>query len=219
MIEILREAFVNSLYDLSLAQVFLILGVAMALSGVICLIYRLCYRGALFSRSFCISMFATAMITTLLFMAIRSNILLSLGTLGALSIIRFRTAIKEPMDMAFLFFSISTGIICGANMLTIAAIGVLVIGGLLLAVNHLPHTARTYMLVVNTNGADEAVILATLTAGTRRARLKSKSMTGPTAEYIWEVTLPAEGDAVVASLAALDGVTHVSCVKSNTEYI
>ncbi len=222
LVDVLKTAFTGCFVDLSPAQVLLILITSALCGALICLIYRLSYRGAVFSRSFCLSLFAMTLVTTLLIMAIRSNIMLSLGTLGALSIIRFRTAIKEPMDMAFLFLGISAGIICGANMLGIAVIGVVLVSLVLLVINRLPHTAGSYMLIVNTSGAEEADILACISEGTRRAKLKSRSVTGgdtPTAEYIWEISLPKEGDAVVSRLATIPGVTQVSCVKSNSEYI
>ncbi len=222
LLEVFRTAFTGCFVDLSLAQVLLILAVSAACGAIVCVAYRLSYRGALFSRSFCMSLFAMTLVTTLLIMAIRSNIMLSLGTLGALSIIRFRTAIKEPMDMAFLFLGISAGIICGANMLGIAVIGVVLVSLILFGINRLPHTSGSYMLIVTASGADEAAILACVTEGTRRAKLKSRSATGgeePVSEYIWEVSLPAEGDAVVTRLSAIAGVTQVSCVKSNAEYI
>ncbi len=228
LLDIIQTAFLGSFIELSLAQILLILATSVFLGGLICLVYRLSYRGALFSRSFCVSLFAMTLVTTLLFIAIRNNILLSLGTLGALSVIRFRTAIKEPMDMAFLFLGISTGIICGANMLGIALVGVILVGGILLAVNRLPHTSGSYLLLVNTDGVEEAALLACVNEGTRRAKLKSRSATGaagktddvqPTCEYIWEVHLVKDDDSVVSRIAALPGVTHVSCVKSNAEYI
>ncbi len=221
ILNVFKIAFTGCFVDLSPAQVILILLASMACGGLICLVYRLSYRGALFSRSFCVSLFAMSLVTTLLIMAIRSNIMLSLGTLGALSIIRFRTAIKEPMDMAFLFLAISAGIICGANMLGIALIGVVLVALVLLLVNRLPHTAGTYMLIVNARGADEAAILAAVGENTRRAKLKSRSMAAKdaTAEYIWEVSLAKTGDSLVPALTALEGVVHVSCVKSNAEYI
>ncbi len=220
--QIFKLAFEGCFVDLSPAQILLILATSAACGALVCLIYRLSFRGALFSRSFCMSLFAMTLVTTLLIMAIRSNIMLSLGTLGALSIIRFRTAIKEPMDMAFLFLGISAGIICGANMLGIAVIGVVLVSLVLLAINRLPHTAPTYMLIVNTSGADEATVLACVSEGTRSAKLKSRSASGgetPVSEYIWEISLKGGDDTVVSTLAALPGVTHVSCVKSNAEYI
>lgn len=217
--EILKAAFVSEFVDLTLMQAVVIFLAAMTCGGIICLVYRLNYRGALFSRSFCASLFAMTLITTLLIMAVRSNIYLSLGTLGALSIVRFRTAVKEPMDMAFMFLSISAGIICGANLLGIAIAGVACVCLILFGVGRLPRMAGTYIVMVTADSGAEQRILDLLRQGTRSASLKSKTVSNGITEYAWEVSLKGGDDSFIGQIGATDGVNSAVITKSNTEYI
>ncbi len=228
LLEILKEAFSFSLtidpttgilIGLTLGQSILIMAVAMICSIIICLTYRFTYRGAVFSRSFSLSLFTMSLVVALLIMTIRSNIYLSLGTLGALSIIRFRTAVKEPMDMAFLLFSISVGIICGANLLSFAVLGTLLICLILIIVHFLPTTSGTYILMVTGDADVEAEVATLVKANTARATVKSKSHVAGELEMTWEVTLKGGKDGFVQEISVMAGVSRVAMVRSTTEYI
>ena len=228
LIEILKEAFsfhitidptTGLLIGLTLGQCMLIMAVAMVCATIICLTYRLTYRGAVLSRSFTLSLFTMSLVVALLIMTIRSNIYLSLGTLGALSIIRFRTAVKEPMDMAFLLFSISVGIICGANLLSFAILGTLLLCLILIVAHFLPSTSGTYMLMVTGDVEVEAEVAAIVKANTARATVKSKSHIGGALEMTWEVALKGKNDGFVEEISALEGVGRVALVRSSTEYV
>lgn len=218
--EILRTAFSGSYSGLTPGQIALIVAAALVCAALICLSYRLTFRGALYSRSFCLSLFTMCLITTLLITAVRTNIYLSLGTLGALSIIRFRTAVKEPMDVAYMFLAVSAGVICGSNLLGIALPGVFFIAALLVGIGRLPRLqGDPYVLVVTGAPQAESAVRKRINDAVSTARLKSKSVNGETMELIFEVRLGARGDAFVSELAALRGVTGASMVKSTAEYL
>ena len=217
--DILRAAFSDAYSGLTFGQAAVILLAALLCAGMICLSYRFSFRGAMFSRSFCASLLAMSLITSLLIMAVRTNIYLSLGTLGALSIIRFRTAVKEPMDMAFLFLSISAGIVCGANLLGIALPGVLLISLVLVGISRLPRLRTPYTLVVTGDPASEDAARQLITTAVASARLKSKSVLGGSLELIFEVRLRDVADAFLGELSALPGITGATMVKSSGEYI
>lgn len=218
--EILRTAFGGSYSGLSLWQIVLIVAAALVCASLVCVSYRLTFRGALYSRSFCLSLFTMCLITTLLITAVRTNIYLSLGTLGALSIIRFRTAVKEPMDIAYMFLAVSAGVICGSNLLGIALPGVFFIAALLVVIGRLPRLhGDPYILVVTCIPRAEDAVRQCVTTAVSTARLKSKSINGETMELIFEVRLGACGDAFVSELAALGGVESASMVKSAAEYL
>ena len=185
---------------------------------MICVSYRLTFRGALFSRSFCASLFTMCLITSLLIMAVRTNVYLSLGTLGALSVIRFRTAVKEPMDVAYMFLAVSAGVICGSNLLGIASPGVFFISAVLILVGRLPRLKAPYTLLVSGDPSAEAAAMACITAATAQRKLKSKSVMGGNLELILEVRLKTD-DSFLTALSSIDGITSASLVKSATEYL
>ena len=152
--DVFKSGFLENFSSLTVTQGVLIIAVSFLLGLLICLVYRLSYRGVLFSRSFCVSLLAMDVITTLIIMSVTSNVILSLGMVGALSIVRFRTAIKDPLDIAFLYYSIAAGIMCGANLLGLAAIGVVLVGVILFVASRLPAASDSYILMLTVN-ADE----------------------------------------------------------------
>lgn len=227
LVEILKEAFSFSitrdpttglLIGLTFGQSVLIMMVALVCAAIICLTYRITYRGAVFSRSFALSLFSMSLVVALLIMTIRSNIYLSLGTLGALSIIRFRTAVKEPMDMAFLLFSISIGIICGANLLSFAVLGTLFLCFILIVLHFLPSVGGTYILMVTMDAEAEKEVAPLVKQSTARASMKSKSHVCGDLEMTWEVALKKKNDGFVQIISQTPGVTRVALVRSTTEY-
>lgn len=216
--QMLRTAFSDAYSGLTFPQTVLIVLGALLCAVMICVSYRLTFRGALFSRSFCASLFTMCLITSLLIMAVRTNVYLSLGTLGALSVIRFRTAVKEPMDVAYMFLAVSAGVICGSNLLGIALPGVLFICAVLLLVGRLPRMRAPYTLLVSGDPSAEAAAMACITAATTQHKLKSKSVMGGHLELIFEVRLKTD-DQFLTALSAIDGITSASLVKSATEYL
>ena len=147
--DIFKSSFLENINSFSIMDIFLALGLSFVLGLFIFMVYRKTYAGVMYSDSFGVSLIAMAMITSLVIIAVTSNIVLSLGMVGALSIVRFRTAIKEPMDIAFLFWAIAVGIILGAGFITLAVIGSVIIGLVIVVFSTRKLGETLYILVVN----------------------------------------------------------------------
>ena len=130
--DIFKSSFLERLDSVSLLDTAIALALAFLLGLFIFLVYKKSYSGVMYAPSFGVTLIALTMITTLLILAVTSNVVLSLGMVGALSIVRFRTAIKEPMDIAFLFWSIAVGIVLAAGLIPLAVLGSLFVGAVLL---------------------------------------------------------------------------------------
>ena len=217
--DVFKSGFLENFSSLTVTQGVLIIAVSFLLGLLICLVYRLSYRGVLFSRSFCVSLLAMDVITTLIIMSVTSNVVLSLGMVGALSIVRFRTAIKDPLDIAFLYYSIAAGIMCGANLLGLAAIGVVLVGVILFVASRLPAASDSYILMLTVNADDEEPVVKYIKKNTKKAALKSKALVGTSAELSLEVTLDAGSTKFMNKLNAYPGVSAVTIVKSTGEYV
>ena len=126
--DIFKSSFLDKAADFAILDFVFAMGLSFALGLFIFWVYKKTYRGIMYSAGFGISLMAMCMITTLVILAITSNVVLSLGMVGALSIVRFRTAVKEPMDIAFLFWAIGAGIVLGAGMIPLAVFGSLFVG-------------------------------------------------------------------------------------------
>ena len=198
--------------------------IALALSfGVglfIFLIYKKTYQGVLYSSSFGVTLIALTMITTLVILAVTSNVVLSLGMVGALSIVRFRTAIKEPLDLAFLFWSIAAGIVLAAGFIPLAVIGSAIIGViLLLFVNRKSHV-NPYILVLQcADSATEATAKAYLETKTQRCVLKSKAVQAGNIELNLELRLKSDNTDFINELSAMDGIHSAALVSYNGDYM
>ena len=182
-------------------------------------VYRKTYTGVAYSRNFNVSLVLLAIITTIAMLAIGNNLTLSLGMVGSLSIIRFRTAIKEPKDIAFVFWAISIGLCCGASMYIISALGSLVLAAVLLLFAKNPYDSAAYLLVVR--GAANALpmqeIRKVLDACSSRTRLRMSNSTASEDEVTWELYLSGKGGSTVenlrAKLAELTGIDSVNIVS------
>lgn len=166
------------------------------------------------------TLLALTMITTLVILAVTSNVVLSLGMVGALSIVRFRTAIKEPLDLAFLFWSIAAGIVLAAGFIPLAVIGSAIIGViLLLFVNRKSHV-NPYILVLQcADSATEATAKAYLETKTQRYVLKSKAVQAGNIELNLELRLKSDNTDFINELSAMDGVTSAALVSYNGDYM
>ena len=218
--DIFKNSFIENFNaDLSIGKFILTMVVSLLIGLMICVVYRVSYRGVLFSRAFCVSLLAMDVITTLILLTITSNVVLSLGMVGALSIIRFRTAIKDPLDIVFLYYSICAGIMCGAQLLGLAAIGAVIVGVILIVASRLPSAADSYILMVNVNPEDEEPVVKYIEKSTKKSRLKSKALVENTVEISMEVTLIAGSTKFLNKLNAYPGVSSVTLVKNTGEYI
>ena len=217
--DIFKSSFLQQAADLSILDMLLAMGFAFALGLFIFFIYKRTFTGVMYSASFGVSIMAMTLITTLIILAVTSNIILSLGMVGALSIVRFRTAVKEPLDIAFLFWAISVGIVVGAGLLPLAVICSLLIGIVLLVFVNRKSTDTPYILVLSfANDTAENEALQLIDNQTRKNLIKSKTVSDEGIEVTVEVRLRDTAAKVVNDLKSISGVNSACLVSFNGEY-
>lgn len=217
--DIFKSSFLQQAADLSILDMLLAMGFAFALGLFIFYIYKRTFTGVMYSASFGVSIMAMTLITTLIILAVTSNIILSLGMVGALSIVRFRTAVKEPLDIAFLFWAISVGIVVGAGLLPLAVICSLFIGIVLLVFVNRKSTDTPYILVLSfANDTAENEALQLIDNQTRKNLIKSKTVSDEGIEVTVEVRLRDTAAKVVNDLKSISGVNSACLVSFNGEY-
>ena len=218
--DIFKSGFLENVTAVSLPDMLIALALSFGVGLFIFLIYKKTYQGVMYSSGFGVTLLALTMITTLVILAVTSNVVLSLGMVGALSIVRFRTAIKEPLDLAFLFWSIAAGIVLAAGFIPLAVIGSAIIGViLLLFVNRKSHV-NPYILVLQcADSATEATAKAYLETKTQRCVLKSKAVQAGKIELNLELRLKSDNTDFINELSAMDGVTSAALVSYNGDYM
>lgn len=211
--DIIKGKFLEEFSAISMSDALVAIALSFALSLFIVFIYRITYAGVSYSRNFTGCLIMLSMVTTLVILVISSNMVLSLGMVGALSIVRFRTAVKEPTDTAFLFWAIATGIICGAGYVTIAILATLLMGLLFVLVHAFSGKQKygSYMIVVRCDS--DSPIEAKL-AGITGYRLKNKTMAGNYTELVAEVKLTDAAVQHMDSLREVPGVREISVMSS-----
>ena len=191
--------------------------IASALAFYIFLIYRVLTRKTFYSKNFNISLAGITVITAALILTMQSSVVLSLGMVGALSIVRFRTAIKDPMDLMFLFWSISVGIICGAGLAQVAIILSIVVTLGVVISNWLPGARAPMLLVVNASDLKaESAIVEVVSAFDKHYHVKSRNMTAETLDLIVELRT-AQGSELIGKVMALEGITSASLLSHDGE--
>ena len=202
------EGFAAS--EITTITVVAALGIACALALYIFFVYRVVTRKTFYSKNFNISLAGITVITAALILTMQSSVVLSLGMVGALSIVRFRTAIKDPMDLMFLFWSISVGIICGAGMAQVAVILSVILTVGVLVLDHMPVARAPMILVVN---ADDLEVTGRYA---RYFSVKSRNMTGASLDLVLEVRTT-EGSALVRDMMKLEHVSSASLLSHDGE--
>ena len=219
--DIFKSSFIEKVASFSLIDAIIALGAAFLVGMFIYLIYKKTFAGVMYSRPFNISLVALTMLTTFVILAVTSNVVLSLGMVGALSIVRFRTAIKDPMDLVYLFWSIGVGIILGAGMLPLAFIGSVMIGLLLLVFVKKNVVDLPYIVVITcANETAETKATELLKASFPKNRLKSKTMTMENKiELVLDIRMKNGNTQFINALSAIPGILNASLVSYNGEYI
>lgn len=218
--DIFKSNFIDNVTSVSILDMAIALILAFGLGMFIFLVYKKTYSGVMYSASFGTTLVALTMITTVVILAVTSNVVLSLGMVGALSIVRFRTAIKEPLDIAFLFWSIAVGIVLAAGMIPLAVIGSVIIGVILLVfVNRKAHK-NPYIVVVRCDGHDsESKAKAFLDGKAERCVVKSKTAQKGSVELNMEIRLKDDNTDFVNTLADMEGVQSAVLVSYNGDYM
>lgn len=218
--DIFKSGFLENMASVSLLDMTVALALAFGLGLFIHLIYKKTYSWIMYSSGFSLTLLAMTMITTLVILAVTSNVVLSLGMVGALSIVRFRTAIKEPTDIAFLFWSIGAGIVLAAGMLPLAVGGSLAIGLVLLVFANRKSVDNPFILVIRcADHGSELRVREFLEHQVRRSAVKSKSVQKGMVELNYEIRLKDGGTDFVNELSGLEGVSSAVLVSYNGDYL
>ena len=218
--DIFKSSFLENVASVSLLDMVLALVLAFGLGLFIFLVYKKTFTGVMYSSGFGVTLVALTMITTMVILAVTSNVVLSLGMVGALSIVRFRTAIKEPLDIAFLFWSIAVGIVLAAGLIPLAVFGSLVIGFMLLVFVNRKSRCDPYIAVLQCDGQEsESRAADFLRQNTRRCVVKSKTVQKDAVELNLEIRLKDENTGFINALADLPGVRSAVLVSYNGDYM
>ena len=218
--DIFKSSFLENVTAVSPLDMALTIVLAFGIGLFIFYVYKKTYQGVMYSSSFGVTLIALTMITSQVILAVTSNVVLSLGMVGALSIVRFRTAIKEPLDIAFLFWSIAAGIILAAGMIPLAVIGSVITGLILLFfVNRKSHI-NPYIIVLSCADHEaETRAMEYLNARVERCTVKSKSAQNGLVELNMEVRLKDDNTDFINALSAMNGVNSAVLVSYNGDYM
>ena len=218
--DIFKSSFLENITSVSVLDMAIALALAFGIGMFIFLVYKKTYQGVMYSSSFGTTLVALTMITTVVILAVTSNVVLSLGMVGALSIVRFRTAIKEPLDIAFLFWSIAVGIVLAAGMIPLAVIGSVIIGVILLVFVNKKSHCNPYIIVVQCeNFESETYVMNYLKNQTLKCTVKSKTAQKGLVELNLDVRLKDDNTDFVNALANIKGVSSAVLVSYNGEYM
>lgn len=218
--DVFKSSFLEKAAEFSLMDVAIAMLLAFAIGLFIFYVYKRTYSGVMYSSSFGVAIMSMTMITTLIILAVTSNLVLSLGMVGALSIVRFRTAIKEPLDTAFLFWAISAGIVIGAGLIPMGIIGSVLIGLMLLVFVNRKSTDTPYIVVLSlASDAAEEKCLNLIKEKTKKSLLKSKTVSPNGIELTLEVRLKEMSAKILNELLAVEGVNNACLVSYNGEYV
>jgi hypothetical protein len=214
--ERITDFFATELSAVSIGHLLLCVGLSFALSLYIIFVYRLVYSGVMFSKRFSLSLMLLSLVTSAVILAISSNVVLSLGMVGALSIVRFRTAVKDVMDTVFMFWAIVNGIICGAGFVLVSILATLGIGILILAVYYFGRVAQQNLYLVVIRAVD-SVALNEVSPLLSEGKLKSCSSAEGVQEAVSEMKLSNEQVNQLRLLTRKEGVISVDIVAYNTK--
>ena len=218
--DIFKSSFLENVTSVSVLDMAATLILGFAIGLFIFLVYKKTYQGVMYSSSFGVTLVALTMITGMVILAVTSNVVLSLGMVGALSIVRFRTAIKEPLDIAFLFWSIAAGIVLAAGMIPLAVIGSVVIGVILLVFVNKKTYSNPYIVVIRcANRSAEENATQFLKANCDRCVVKSKSVQKGAIELNLEIRLKSDDTGFVNQLSDMQGVDSAVLVSYNGDYM
>lgn len=218
--DIFKSSFLENVTSVSPLDMILALGLAFGVGLFIFFIYKKTYTGVMYSSSFGVTLVALTMITTLVILAVTSNVVLSLGMVGALSIVRFRTAIKEPLDIAFLFWAIAAGIVLAAGLIPLAVFGSVFIGIIIVIFANRKDMSNPYIMVVQCEDASsEKAVTEHLKNNTKKCTVKSKSVRTGNVELNLEVRLKDDNTDFVNDVSGLSGVKSAVLVSYNGDFM
>ncbi len=218
--DIFKSDFLKNITAVSLADMVIIMAMAFAVGMLIFIVYKKTFSGVMYSSGFGVTLIALTMISSLVILAVTSNVVLSLGMVGALSIVRFRTAIKEPLDIAFLFWSIAAGIVLAAGMIPLAVFGSVIIAVMLIVFVNRKDGGAPYILVVSCENEEaENDVKKIVSESCGKSSVKSKSVSKSGTELNIEVRLKKDDTRFVNKIAEAGGVRSAVLVSYNGDYM
>lgn len=218
--DIFKSSFLESVTGFSLSEVLLAMLFSVIVGLFIFWVYKKTFTGILYSSGFALTLIGLTLVTTLVIIAVTSNVVLSLGMVGALSIVRFRTAIKEPMEIVFLFWSIAVGIVIGAGMIPLAVLGSVIIGIILIIFANRKNVESAYILVLNCENEEAENTAAELLKSTvKKYRIKSKTVNADGIELTTELKIKDDKMAFVNQMNEIAGVKNATLVSYNGVYM
>ena len=220
--DIFKSDFLSrAVENFSVVDVFITMAISVLIGLFIYYVYKRSYNSVMYSHSFNISLVILTCVTALVIMAVTANIVLSLGMVGALSIVRFRTAIKDPMDVVFLFWAIAAGIVTGSGMFLLSLLGSIFIGLIIVVLSKVKNYDDPYLLILNLETVlAEDEIMTLLKQAVKRYGVKSKSIfPGGAAELTVEIRVKDNETTVLNSVSALPGVKSAVMVSYNGDYV
>lgn len=214
--DIFKSSFLENIASVSILDMVLALLLALGLGLFIFLVYQKTFTGVMYSSSFGVTLVALTMITTIVILAVTSNVVLSLGMVGALSIVRYRTAVKDPLDVGFLFWTVAVGVTCGAGLYLISIMGTVFIALVYIMLVKVRSRKHQYLLIVKyQNEAAEAVRRQLMPL---KKVLKNKTSTKNQTELTYEVRVSADNTAFVTTLSEVEGVANAVLVEFTGDY-
>lgn len=218
--DIFKSSYLENVTSISILDIVISLVLAFCVGMFIFLIYKKTFSGVMYSSGFGVTLIALTLITTLVILAVTSNVVLSLGMVGALSIVRFRTAIKEPLDIAFLFWSIAAGIVLAAGMIPLAVIGSVMIGIILLVFANRKSSDNPFIVVVSCDNHDSEVRAKEFVEGqVSRAVIKSQTAQKGNIELNYEIRLKNGSTDFITALSEMEGIKSAVLVSYNGDYL
>lgn len=218
--DVFKSSFLENVTQFSAVDTLVGMLFAIVISLFIFVVYKKTFNGVMYSSGFALTLVGLSLVTTLVIMAVTSNVVLSLGMVGALSIVRFRAAIKEPIEIVYLFWSIAAGIVIGAGLIPLAVIGSAIIGVILILFANRRIHENPYILILNCvdeKAEDKAMQMAQ--TALKRLLVKSKTVSGGGIELTAEVRLKDAATSFVNDMQGIEGVDHVTLVSYNGEYM
>lgn len=218
--DIFKSSFLESVTEFSVVDTLIGMLFALVIGLFIFLIYKKTFSGIMYSTGFAMSLVGLSLVTTLVIMAVTSNVVLSLGMVGALSIVRFRAAIKEPMEIVFLFWSLAVGIVIGAGMIPLAVIGSAIIGVILVLFANRGLQRTPYILIVSCSDEKaEENALGMIKSSADKYIVKSKTVSGTGIELTAEIRVKDASTGFVNRISEIEGVSGATLVTFNGEYM
>lgn len=218
--DIFKSDFLENVAEFSVIDTIIGMLFALVIGMFICLIYKKTFTGVMYSTGFAMALIGLSLVTTLVIMAVTSNVVLSLGMVGALSIVRFRAAIKEPMEIVFLFWALAVGIVIGAGMIPLAVIGSVIIGVVLVIYSNRKISYTPFILIVDCDDEKaEIKALDVLEDNVDKFFVKSKTVSDAGIEFTSEIRVKDDDTGFVNKLNKIKGVSGATLVTFNGEYL